>query len=323
LKVEKTTQYDGIPVHLRFSNIETELSRYTDENKAIELAKTGGWRSAIEAVFGPDVIAYSTDPARSKFLDLLPLSKSITALEIGVGLGQHTAELASRVKRLDTLEIRLVNAIFTKIRCEQEGITNVTFTCGGDDCRLPFPDASYDVVVLNLVLEWCGMSNPEEPAVAVQRRLLSEIHRVLKSNGILQLSTKNRFAYRLLIGGRDEHTYEMPFGSALPRWLVRLILHLKGKGPPTGYLHSYIALKKLIRSVGLSPIQSYWAVPEMRFPDRFIPTDAASIRAVRRTLIRQSNTRATNILMRATPAAIVRYVTPGLFFIAQKSQEPN
>jgi SAM-dependent methyltransferase len=270
-------------------------------------------------VFGPDVIAYSTDPARSKFLDLLPLSKSTLALEIGIGLGQHTVEFASRVKQLDTLEIRLVNAIFTKVRCEQEGVTNVTFTCGGDDCRLPFPDVSYDVVVLNLVLEWCGMCNPAEAAPASQRRLLSEIRRVLKPNGLLQLSTKNRFAYRLLIGGRDEHIYEMPFGSALPRWLLQLILRLRGKPPPPGYLYSYSALKKLIRSAGLSPIQSYWAVPEMRFPERFIPIDVASIRVARKTLGRQCSSRATNILMRATPAAMVRYVTPGLFFVAQKT----
>src|SRR5262245_28001640 len=169
---------------------------------AIELARTVGWRTALEKVYDPTLVAYSADAIRSSFLDLLPLSKEMTALEIGVGLGQHTAEIASRVKRLDTLEIRLVNAIFTKIRREQTGITNVTFTCGGDDCRLPFPDNSYDGVILNLVLEWCASANPKEPRAAGQRRLLSEVHRVLKPNGFLQVSTKNRFAYRLLIGGR-------------------------------------------------------------------------------------------------------------------------
>jgi SAM-dependent methyltransferase len=318
VKAERVAEHEGIPVFLRFSNIEAELSGYANERKAIELARKEGWKRALELVYGPDMVAYSADPMRSKFLDLIPLSKNSTALEIGIGFGQHTAELASRVKQLDTLEVRLVNAIFTKIRCEQSGITNATFTCGGDDCRLPFPDASYDVVVLNLVLEWCAGGNSEEPALVGQRRLLSEIHRVLKPNGFLQLSTKNRFAYRLLIGGHDEHTYDMPFGSALPRWLLRLFLQFQGKDRPPGYLHSYGALKRLIRSAGLLPVRSYWAVPEMRFAEYFIPTDAKTIRSARRSLTRQSNTWATDILMRATPASMVRYFTPGLFLIAQK-----
>jgi ubiquinone/menaquinone biosynthesis C-methylase UbiE len=317
LKVE-TAEYDGIPVFLRFSNIDAEISAYPDVNKAVELARTSGWRSALETVYGPDKIAYSVDSKRSKFLDLLPLSKDMTALEIGIGLGQHTAAIASRVSRLDTLELRLINAIFAKIRCTQEGVSNVTFICGGDDCRLPFPDASYDAVILNLVLEWCASANPDESAPACQYRLLSEIHRVLKPNGFVQLSTKNRFAYRLLIGSRDEHTHDIPFGSALPRWLLRLILRAKGKNSYPGYLHSYSALKKLLRSIGLTPTQSYWAVPEMRFAVQFIPTDAKAIRMARRNLKRQSNTRATELLMRLTPAALVKYFTPGLFFIAYK-----
>ncbi|HUX73205.1 MAG TPA: methyltransferase domain-containing protein [Steroidobacteraceae bacterium] len=185
-------------------------------------------------------------------------------------------------------------------------------------CRLPFADASYDVVLLNLVLEWCAGGNPEEPAIAGQPRLLSEIYRVLKPNGTLQLCTKNRFAYRLLVGGGDEHAHGLRFGNALPRWLLRLIVRLRGKPAPAGHLHSYGALDRLIRGAGLSPVQSYWAVPEMRFPEQFIPTDVKAIRLARHQLIRQGNSRLTNLLMRLTPAWMVRYVTPGLFFIARK-----
>src|SRR2546421_11300747 len=54
-----------------------------------------------------------------------------------------------------------------------------------------------------------------------QHRMLSEICRVLKPCGIVQLNTKNGFSYRLIIGGRDEHCHGMRFGSALPRWLLR------------------------------------------------------------------------------------------------------
>jgi SAM-dependent methyltransferase len=311
-------EYDGIPVYLRYSTIEAELSSHLDEHRATKLARIEGWKRAIETVYGAGMVAYSADPTRSSFLDLLPLSKNMTALEIGIGFGQHTAAIASRVGRLDTLEVRLVNSLFSRIRCAQEGVSNVTFSCGGDDCYLPFSDASYDAVILNLVLEWCASGNSAEPGVAGQRRLLSEICRVLKPNGFLQLSTKNRFAYRLLIGGGDEHAYGTPFGSALPRFLLGLILHARGKKSAPGHLHSYGGLARLLRSVGLVPTESYWAAPEMRFPERYIPIDVSAIRAARQRLTRQSNTRATDLLMRATPAGLVKYFTPGFFFVVHK-----
>ena len=82
---------------------------------AVELGKKLGWRGALESIFGPDEIAYISDANRCKFLDLLPLSKDNTiALEIGCGLGQHTAAIARRVKHLDVLEVRLLSALFTK-----------------------------------------------------------------------------------------------------------------------------------------------------------------------------------------------------------------
>jgi SAM-dependent methyltransferase len=316
---EPSAKYGGIPVFLRFSNVDEELSAHPEEVRAIDLAKSIGWKSALQSVFGPEMVAYATNPARSRFLDLLPLSKDTVALEIGVGFGQHTPVIASRVRWLDALEVRLVNAIFAKTRCEQEHALNVTFVCGGDDCCLPFPDASYDVVLLNLVLEWCAGGNQDAPSIAGQRRLLCEIHRVLKPQGYLQLNTKNRFAYRLLLGGRDEHAHGLPFGSALPRPLLKLILWLTGKGPCPGHLHSYSALGRLLLGIGFSPIESYWTVPEMRFPEHFVPTNTAAVREAKKTLIRQSNTRLTDLLMRVTPASKIKHLAPGLFFVARKA----
>ena len=302
------------PIFLRSGDLETEL-----ENRqmmtAVELAKKLGWRGALESIYAPDEIAYMSDANRCKFLDLLPLSKDNTiALEIGCGLGQHTAAIARRVKHLDVLEVRLLSALFTKIRCEQNSLENVNFACGGDDCRIPYPNDTYDIVILNLVLEWCANGAAELPAEHGQHRMLSEIRRVLKPRGIVQLNTKNRFSYRLIIGGRDEHCHGVRFGSALPRWLLRRLL----RKAPLGHLHSYGALRRLVQRAGLSPISTYWAVPEMRFAEHFVETDAASIRTARRSLSRQSDTRATNLLMQLTPARLVRYFTPGLFVIARK-----
>ena len=136
---------------------------------------------------------------------------------------------------------------------------------------------------MNLVFEWCASRKGErdDPA-AGQRLMLAEIHRILKPGGRLYLLTKNRYAMRLLLGKRDEHCDKMRWGNALPRWLMRLAMRMKGKAQPRGLLHSYNALRGMLRSAGFVETRSYWAVPEMRHPKACVPTDAASVRAARR-----------------------------------------
>jgi hypothetical protein len=108
LKADPTAEYDGISIFLRFSNIDAAPSGYGNERKAIEHARRGQSDKGQTPVHPGSIeggnVTYSTDPIRWKFLDLLPLAKSMTALEIGVGLGQHSLEI-----QLETLELRLVN----------------------------------------------------------------------------------------------------------------------------------------------------------------------------------------------------------------------
>jgi SAM-dependent methyltransferase len=310
---------DEIPVRLRFSDVESEFAKYPKEQAAVDIAKAKGWRHALETQWDGPMVSYSGDRKRWKTFEPVPLTGNATVLEVGIGFGQHTGEIASRVAHLDALEVKLVNAMFAKTRCEQENIRNVTFTCGGDDCLLPFEDNRYDVVLFNLVFEWCGSESRDEPHEVAQRRLLTEAYRVLKPGGLLQLNTKNRFSYRLLTGGPDEHIYEMPFGSALPRWLCRLMLRLQGKPRPPGYLYSWWGLRGLLRDAGFDRMTSYWTAPEMRYPEHVVAADAQSIRAMRKKTVRQGAARRTNLMMRLTPAWMVKFVAPGLYFIARKS----
>lgn len=307
---------DGMPQFLRYDPAEDALT--TERLQRLNsIARKDGWLRALETVF-PEYVRYVTDGRRASYLDLLPLSPSSRVLEIGPGLGQHTAELARRTRAVHALEVVSGQAAFASFRCEQQGISNVFVACGGDDCRLPYRQASFDVVVCNLVLEWCASRETRGTQQEAQRRLLAETERVLRPGGALFLATKNRYALSLLFGRRDEHAYGMRFGNALPRSLMRLVLRLKGKREPAGLLHSYRGLRRMLIQAGFGHMQSFWAIPDMRYPKAYVPNHAGSVRDARvQGILRDDDTRCGRIL-NLLPTTLVKYFTPGLVFLAHK-----
>lgn len=278
------------------------------------LAKELGWKDAIARQFGD--APYLTDPVRGAFLDLLPLVNA-DVLEIGPGFGQFTDAIARKAKSVQALEVDAEQADFIREKLRQEGIANTEVTTGGADCQLPYPSKSFDLVILNLVLEWCA-TRADVPHEVAQRTLLMEIARVLRPGGRLYLSTKNRFAVRYLLGKPDEHYSNMRFGSALPRWLAD---RLHGKRS-RGRLYSWRSLRMLLRQCGFEVEHSWWAAPEMRFPRELIPTDARSIRDARRRGIRQGEARSERMVTSLLPASTVKHFATGLTFLARLSSAP-
>jgi SAM-dependent methyltransferase len=310
----------GIPQFLRLAPAEDEQCKGQLE-RLNRLARERGWRSALQVVKGedPEFIRYVTDPGRGSFIDLLPLTRDSDVLEIGPGLGQITPLLARHARSVCALEVVSGQAEFAAERCRQEGMSNVLCAAGGDDCRLPYADETFDLVVLNLVFEWCASRLSDETFTSVQRRFLGEIRRVLKPGGSLYLATKNRFALGYLVGRPDEHCHQVRFGSALPRWLARLLMRTRGHARPLGMLHSHNALKAMLHEARLERVDSFWAAPEMRYPTHYARTDAASIRDVRRSPgFVQGDGRIVRFLMRLVPDPLVKHFTPGLAFLATR-----
>lgn len=313
--------HNGIPNFNRLPPCENAKVR--DELEHLNLlARDRGWLEALKTVYesAPDLVRYVIDSDRARFLDLLPITASSQVLEIGPGLGQFTPLLARRAESVCALEVVEQQAEFVAERCRQEQVTNVSVACGGDDCRLPYPDGSFDLVVLNLVFEWCGSRASTESPETLQRRLLAEIYRVLKPGGIVYLTTKNRYSLRYIVGGRDEHMGQMRFGSALPRRLAGWYMALRGKNA-AGLLHSWSELRAWLQNAGLSVDRSYWLAPEMRYPKNYVEANAAAIRTARQGAdFPQGETRLIAALMRLLPAGLVRYFTPGLAFLAHRPE---
>ncbi len=312
--------HNGIPSFLRYESAESKETTEKLE-RLNEQAKSKGWLEALKDIYSsdPGLIKYVTDKSRSIFLDLIPLTPNSDVLEIGPGLGQFTGLIASKVNKVYALEVVEGQAQFVKEHCRQINANNVEVACGGDDCMLPYQDQTFDVVILNLVFEWCGTREASGSHTDAQLRLIREVHRVLKPNGSLYLATKNRYALKYLLGKQDEHAYNMRFGNALPRWLMHLFLKLKGKNRAAGFLYSHNHLRRILLSHNFTRIRSFWAAPEFRFPERFIPTDSKSIREVRTAgEFHQGDIRSVRLLMPLLPSFLVKHLTPGLVFLAFK-----
>jgi SAM-dependent methyltransferase len=273
-----------------------------------------GWRQALDEVYSDQgFVRYVTSPERLSLITLLPLDLTQEILEIGPGYGQMSVELSRQVGRLDLIEADLGQARFCKIRTEQELCGNVRIFAGGEEGTLPLPNESYDGVVMNLVLEWCGVRSDRKHQ-DVQNHYLSEVHRVLKPGGFFFVSTKNRYALRLLTGGRDEHLANMPFGSALPRSIGALIAGKRTRG----FLHSYSTLERMLVSKGFELSDSFLALPDMRWPKSYLSYSALSKPKVNELI--GDMPKRPRAATKLVPLPLMKFVAPGLTFLLKKAR---
>ncbi len=312
---------NGIPMMCVYPSAEGDEGD-DSMNKLVAAAADLGWQEAIEKNW-PEVARYVIDTTRHQMVDLLPLKPDHKILEVGGGLGQFTVPMAKRVKELYAIDVVQGQSEFTKIRCEQSGCDNVIAASGGDNLKVPYRDNSFDGVILNLVVEWCACRDTTMSFQQGQMVFLEECCRVLKDGGYVYICTKNRYSLKCLMGRGDEHT-NLTFGNALPRWLMDKQLKKSGKDRPNGLLHSHNWWRRTLGKLGFGQIQSYWAAPEMRFPDRYIPLDSASVRAARREGgFRQGDQRSSQWVMPWIPAPLVKHFTRGHCFLAFKNDSEN
>ncbi len=209
-------------------------------------------------------VEYLTDKTRAKYIDFIKIEDSDAVLEIGASMGQHTRLIAKKCNKLDALEVVPEQAMFAKLWCEQSGCSNVCFSSGGASGYLPYESNTFDLVIMNYVLEWSAGRADVNPEI-FHSRLISEICRVLRPGGRMFVSTKNRYSLRIILGGVDEHL-GFRFGNALPRGLSRLLSDNRRLDKPKGYLHSRQKIEKLISNAGFSDLQAILFFPDARNP---------------------------------------------------------
>ena len=260
---------------------------------------------------------YLINEDRRKYIDLIQFKPSDVVLEIGASMGQHSRFIAQRCHHLEALEVVPEQAAFAKLWCEQSGQSNVNVSAGGANGILPYKTDSFDVLIINYVLEWSASRSSVHPQT-YHRQLLAECLRVIKPGGKMFLSTKNRYNIALLAGGVDEHM-GFRFGSALPRWLANSIGAFVESEHPRGHLHSRNAIEELFTSVGFTDLKPFLCLPDARQPQVIESLDQAGIKKIGQSNYWETASRKERLFSRL-PYALQKNISPSHVYMATKPQ---
>lgn len=138
----------------------------------------------------------------------LPALPRGIALEDGAGTGYFVDGLSKHFEHLFVLDLSMAYMMLVRKIVEERGLANVTLVCANVE-HLPFMSEAFDFIHSNNVIEH----------VVRQELLISETHRVLKSNGLLFMLSPNRFSLYF------EPHFRLPGFGFIPkpisRWVIR------------------------------------------------------------------------------------------------------
>ncbi len=156
-------------------------------------------------------------------------------LDLGCGSGGLLVAAGQRAGAVVGVDIAARWLVIARQQCAEAGLDNALLACACAE-HLPFRDGVFDVVVANDVLEHSQS----------QQQLLREARRVLRGDGLLLLTTQNRWSLR-----GEPHVGVWGAGFLPRRWMARYI-HLV-RGVPYRFIRlvSLPELDRLLRAAGL------------------------------------------------------------------------
>jgi len=270
---------DGIP---RFFQPSYYWGEVTQEHalSILEEVRQLGWREAATHRFksDPDLLATVIGNQRVSWFPLLGLGADSVALDIGSGYGAITHALSSLVGQVYSLEAIPERVEFTRLRLSQERILNVQ-QIQGTALDPPFCDESFDLIVVNGVLEWVGEWDQNRDAREVQLGFLRKLATLLKKSGVLVIGIENRFSYSMFRGGIDHSG--LSYTSLMPRKVASLYMRhvnrnqyrttLPAKREYRTLTYSELGYRRLLKEAGIPQHGFSWSDPGYNEPWSLIP----------------------------------------------------
>lgn len=263
----------GVP---RFVADHPYWGEFPEETMAdiLSRASRSGWLGALQECLpgrSAEEIVYLFDTSRARWKHYFPLPQQATVLDIGSGLGAIAFGLAESGYTVVAAEPVWMRVRFLQVRAQQEGVSNIVPVCA-DTFDIPFPDGTFDGIVLNNVLEWVALARPDRPPGAVQQEVLGNLARKLKPGGYLHLVIENRWGPLLFSGLRDPHS-GLRYTSFLPRPLASAYSQYKKGEPYRTYLYSLRGYRRLLRRAGFGELRPFALLPSSRNYFYYLPLD--------------------------------------------------
>lgn len=261
----------SVPCFVKDAPYWGELPR--DEMRAlIDSAKEGYWKDALKTISQgnrEEIISYSSDETRGWWRYLLPGICKGKVLDMGAGLGAITFSLANAGFEVVAVDPVIERAIFLAIRRDQDRIHSVQTACASA-LELPFPDGSFDIVIMNGVLEWLGLAETSISPDKVQKRALQNVFNVLKPAGILYMAIENRISAIYFLGFKDPHS-GLRFTTLMPRKMADWYSLLRLKIGYKTYIYSKFGYQKMLQKTGFKEISFFLPLPSYRNFEVIIP----------------------------------------------------
>lgn len=180
----------------------------------------------------------------------------------GGGISAALAESASMVVGIDINPAEAAHA--TRERKAQ----SAPAFCAGSGLELPFDDSSFDLVLLNGVLEYMGRADPTSPPRLAQHRCLTEVKRVLAAGGHVAVAIENRWYPPYLV--RSPHQ-ELAGLLLAPQGIAWRLGDAIWRERPWEALHGFRGLRRLIQGAGFDRPEGFIPVYGYQFPKAFVP----------------------------------------------------
>jgi SAM-dependent methyltransferase len=182
-------------------------------------------------------------------------------LDLGAGWSAIAHLVARECGQLVAADPTLERLQLSSLRAQQEGRDNMTFVRIPTSTKLPFASGSFDLVMLNGVLEWIPESVRDGDASDVQVQILSEVRRILRPGGQVMVAIENRFALADLMGFPEGHM-GLSWVGVLPRRIGDLYHRAVKKRPMRVTTYSRRGLEKAFSKAGFSSEHTAVFVPQ-------------------------------------------------------------
>ena len=276
--------------------------------KALVFIDEKGWEEFVEAYTGK--FDFTMQENRADWQFYVPLTRDSVVLDAGAGLGRISIPLARVAGKVVACDASIVRMRFLKKLAEAKGLPNVE-TVVADIFEPPFADESFDLIVMNGLLEWVGSTDRYADPREAQIACLRICKRLLRPGGYLYVGIENRFALAYLRG--TDHS-GLRFTSYMPRWLADLYTRArKGRRYDT-YTYTKAGYKKLLSEAGFSDPDFYLVYPGYNLPRILIPHEEVRLLSYALSGMMPGNTlfrRAAQLAMRS---AIVARLYRHFFF---------